>query len=52
MPQRIFLRQTPSNSEGWYTVTFLEQGKEVTYRLNVYPEPLEGDYPPDPNPEC
>lgn len=58
MSQRIFLRQTPSDSNGWYTITFLEQDTEVTYLLNVLPpalreeEPLEGDYIPDSNPEC
>ncbi len=40
MPERIFLRQTPSDSKGWYTVTFLEQEEEVTYRLNVLPPSL------------
>tara|TARA_Y100000401_G_C8184417_1_gene155607 strand:+ start:321 stop:452 length:132 start_codon:yes stop_codon:yes gene_type:complete len=43
MPERIFLRQTPADANGWYTMTFLEEGEEVTYKLNVFLLALQED---------
>ena len=43
MPARTFLRQTSADADGWYTMTFLEQGEEVTYKLNVLPASLRED---------
>ena len=51
MPEKIYLRQSATDADGWYTMTFLEQGKEVTYKLHIMGEFYEEQIPDHPTGE-
>ena len=51
MQARIFLSQSATDADGWYTMTFLEGTKTVTYKMHIAGEFCEEQIPDHPTGE-